>query len=202
MDQGKAFPPIDNSSGKERVTTLTTSKYIAYVWYANGALIYNEFLAHTSNPEGQIYDCQEQGGIQNPACKPYTGTYIVKSLGFPFNSLWKPAVILVGFILVFFFGSAAILKLRPAPSSISKFRPKEKEDQSTVQESKPASVLGSRTVSITLEGYSLAVQKRDLIRRKRDNVTILRQINTTFESGILNVIMGPSGSGKTSLNPS
>ena len=123
----------------------------------------------------------------------------MKSLGFPFNSLWKPAVILVGFILVFFFGSAAILKLRPAPSSISRFRPNDK-DCSIAQEIKISSVADSRRVSVTLEDYSLAIQKRDLTRRKRDNVTILKPINTTFESGILNVIMGPSGSGKTSLN--
>ena len=126
----------------------------------------------------------------------------MKSLGFPFNSLWKPAVILVGFILIFFFGSAAILKLRPAPSSISRFRPNEKDEPSTAQESNSSSVPNPRMVSVTLEDYSLAIQKRDLTWRKRDNVTILKPINTTFESGIMNVIMGPSGSGKTSLNPS
>lgn len=61
-------------------------------------------LAHT--PIIQIYDRQALGGIHITACKSYTGTYIVKALQFPFHSLWKPALMLVGFILVFILGNS------------------------------------------------------------------------------------------------
>lgn len=178
-----------------------SSKYITYVWYANGALIYNEFLAHTSNPEGQIYDCQEPEGVDNSDCKPYTGIYIVESLGFPFNSLWKPTLTLVGFILIFFFGSALLLKFRAAQSSISRLRPNE-QDHSAKKQNVSQPLPDVRPISVTLENYSLAIQKRTLTGRKSTKVSVLKPINTTFEPGILNVIMGPSGSGKTSLHPS
>ena len=175
-------------------------KYITYVWYANGALIYNEFLAHTSNPEGQIYDCQEPGGDDNPDCKPYAGSYIVESLGFPFNSLWKPILTLVGFALVFFFGSALLLRFRTAQLSISRVRPNEKDHSAKMQNiSRPHPNV--RPISVTLDSYSLAIQKRSLTGRKSTKVSVLKPINTTFEPGLLNVIMGPSGSGKTSLYP-
>ena len=196
MDQGKAPPLLVRGW----FVGLKFSKYIAYVWYANAALIYNEFLAHTSNPEGQIYDCKEPGGIENLACRPYTGVYIMESLGFPFTSLWKPAMILVGFILAFFFGSAIILEFRPPQSSTSRLRPTE-NDHTAAQQIRVSPLPDSRLVSVTLENYSLAIQKRNFTGRKSDNVSVLKPINTTFESGILNVIMGPSGSGKTSVNP-
>ncbi|KAA6413350.1 MAG: hypothetical protein FRX48_03096 [Lasallia pustulata] len=175
-------------------------KYIAYVWYANGALVYNEFLAHTSNPERQIYDCQEPGGVDNPDCKPYTGIYIVESLGFPFNSLWKPTLTLVAFPLVFFFGSALLLKFQAAHLSISRVRPNEKDHSAKMQNvSWPHPDV--RPISVTLDSYSLAIQKRSLTGRMGIKVSVLKPINTTFEPGLLNVIMGPSGSGKTSLHP-
>lgn len=175
-------------------------KYIAYVWYANGALIYNEFLAYTSNLEGQIYDCQEPGGVDNPDCKPYTGSYIVESLGFPFNSLWKPTLTLVAFALVFFFGSALLLKFQAAQLSISRVRPNEKDHSAKMQNVfRPHPDV--RPISVTLDSYSLAIQKRSLTGRKSIKVSVLKPINTTFEPGLLNVIMGPSGSGKTSLHP-
>ena len=175
-------------------------KYITYVWYANAALSYNEFLAHTSNPEGQLYDCKEPGGFENPACKPYTGVYIMDSLGFPFKSLWEPTLILVAMIILFFFGAAILLQFRPAQLSISQAHPNGKDFSAGEQTiSQPHPVI--RGVNVALDNYHLAIQKRSMLWRNSSKICVLKPITTTFESGILNVIMGPSGSGKTYLLP-
>lgn len=55
-----------------------------------------------------------------------------------------------------------------------------------------------RTVHVSLHDCSLAIQKRKWVRGKSSKSS-LKPITTTFEPGMLNVIMGPSGSGKTSL---
>ena len=168
------------------------------MWYANAALIYNEFLAHTSNPEGQLYDCKEPGGFENPACKPYTGVYIVNSLGFPFNSLREPTSILVAMIILFFFGAAILLKFRRAQLSISQAHPNGK-DFSAGEQTISQAHADIRGVNVALDNYNLAIRKRSMPWRNSSKVCVLKPITTTFEPGILNVIMGPSGSGKTYL---
>ena len=56
-----------------------------------------------------------------------------------------------------------------------------------------------RTIDIKLDGYGLDIQKRNDWLKKTSRLCILKSLSTTFESGVLNVIMGPSGSGKTTL---
>ena len=65
MDQDKAFPMLCTHLKQRRNIWLMITDYITYVWHANGAFIYNEFLAHASNPEGHIYDFPELEGIDN-----------------------------------------------------------------------------------------------------------------------------------------
>jgi hypothetical protein len=199
MDQGKVAPLLEILFMEER-GWLISEKYVAYVWYVNGALLYNEFLAHTSNPAGQLYDCREPGGFNDPLCKPYTGKFIVESLGFSFASLWIPIVIVVGFVLLFFFGSALLLICRPMEMSVSQARSKGKDQEATHRPLEPGPHQ-DRPVDVRLENYSLDIQRRSFPWRKSTKVSILKPLNTTFEPGKLNVIMGPSGSGKTLVHP-
>ena len=59
--------------------------------------------------------------------------------------------------------------------------------------------MGNRTVSISLRKVVIDVQRRSWRLKWREGFRVIRPLSTSFESGILNVIMGPSGSGKTSL---
>lgn len=179
---------------------LTGEKYIAYVWYADGALVYNEFLAHTSNPVGQLYDCREPGGFSSPLCRPYTGKYIFDSLGYSFDSLWTPIVILAGFACLFFFSSALFLKYKPVQLSVSRERSIEK-DQNAMQSQMEPWPHRDRAVDVSLENYSLDIYKRSFPWRKSTKLSILKPIHMRFEAGTLSVIMGPSGSGKTFVHP-
>ncbi|KAI4086556.1 MAG: hypothetical protein LQ344_007459 [Seirophora lacunosa] len=173
-------------------------KYTAYVFYGFGALAANEFVGHTSNPAGTIYDCPAPGGASDPACEEYTGAYVMRSLGFPSNWIWRPIMALVGFVLAFYLGAGIILRYKTVGMGISRARPTE-VDNSLGKEDLTAQSLDERLrVTVSLENYSLDIEKREWTLKKSMK-SILKPFNTVFEPGVLNVIMGPSGSGKTSL---
>ncbi|KAH7355578.1 ABC transporter-like protein [Pyrenochaeta sp. MPI-SDFR-AT-0127] len=166
------------------------TKWIAYVFYAFGALCANEFT-------GSFYDCPLEGGPSNPACKEYTGEFILDSLGFPDNWVWRPIVALLGFAIAFYIGAGVLLKFWSAEIAMARARPSNMDASAGKEKMGERAPGDVRTISIRLENYSMDIEKRSL--RKRWNKAILKPLNADFRPGSLNVIMGPSGSGKTSL---
>ncbi|KAH7091129.1 ABC transporter-like protein [Paraphoma chrysanthemicola] len=166
------------------------TKWTCYLFYAFGALSANEFT-------GQFYDCPFEGGESDPACKEYTGQFILDSLGFPDDWVWRPMLALTGYVIAFYIGagfifkfwSAEIVMARARPSTVDASAGKEK-----MAEPKPGDV---RTVTIRLNDFGLDIEKRSV--RKQWTKAILKPLSADFRAGSLNVIMGPSGSGKTSL---
>ncbi|KAL8948964.1 MAG: hypothetical protein Q9222_004886 [Ikaeria aurantiellina] len=174
-------------------------KWTAYVFYGFGALAANEFVGHTSNSAGQIYDCPASGGLSNPECEQYTGAYVMRSLGFPPDWITRPILILLGYAIAFYLGAGFVLKYKVIGIGISRAR-QSVTDTSVGKEDLTAHSLDDRrTVTIRLQEYSLNIVKRDWLLRKSEKKSVLQPINTLFQPGHLNVIMGPSGSGKTSL---
>ncbi|OCK83730.1 P-loop containing nucleoside triphosphate hydrolase protein [Lepidopterella palustris CBS 459.81] len=168
------------------------TKWIAYCFYAFGALAANEFV-------GYIYDCPEPGGTSNPACKQYTGQYIMDSLGLPHDWVWRPILALLGFALTFYLGAAFILRYWKTEISMSRSRPMDSDESAGKEKMTARSGAEVRTVNIRLDGYTLDIEKRSWYGRKTRELAILKPVTADFEPGLLNVIMGPSGSGKTSL---
>lgn len=168
------------------------TKWIAYVFYAFGALCANEFT-------GAFYDCPLEGGPSNPACKEYTGDFIMDSLGLPNDWVWRPILALVGFLLAFYIGAGVLLKFWRAEIAMARARPSNSNRDASAgkEEMSNRSPEEVRTITIGLDGYGLDIEKRSL--RNRWTKEILRPLTTQFQPGSLNVIMGPSGSGKTSL---
>jgi ABC-type multidrug transport system ATPase subunit len=167
---------------------------------------------------GQFYDCPFEGGRSNPACKEYTGEFILASLGFPRDWIWRPMLAMTGYVvafckftctqsiaintnvvlltladigagIIFKYWSAEIVMARARPSNMDASAGKEK-----MVEPRPGDV---RTVTIRLNDFALDIEKRAI--RKQWTKSILRPLTADFTAGSLNVIMGPSGSGKTSL---
>ena len=169
------------------------------MFYGFGALAANEFTAHTSDLGGRLYDCPEPGGAANPACDQYTGRFVMQSLGFPSNWVWRPILVLVGFAFSFYIGAGLILQFWKVEMSISKAQQTDGDSSAGKEDLKTRSQHQARTIDITLNNYSMNIQKRNFRLQKLANISILKSINTNFEPGLLNVIMGPSGSGKTSL---
>lgn len=156
-------------------------------YYAFWALCTNEFA-------GQFYSCPNPGGPENPACKQYTGTYILESLNLPSNRTVKPVVVLLGFTVGFFVVAGLILHLNKTEIRISRPRPSDGNHSAGTTTHKNE----ARALTIALDRCALDVEKRN-IRLEKTIKTILSPITATFQPGVLNVIMGPSGSGKSSL---
>ena len=162
-------------------------------------MVANEFLGHTSDPAGQLYDCPFAGGAENPACKEYTGLYIVQSLGLPSNWVVRPIIVLLAFAVAFYLGAGLILQYWKAGIEVTRAQKNDTDYSSGKEKMTSRSLDDVRTITIRLDNYTLDIQKRDARLRKIPKLSILKPVNATFEPGVLNVIMGPSGSGKTSL---
>ncbi|KAI4164204.1 MAG: hypothetical protein LQ342_002168 [Letrouitia transgressa] len=174
-------------------------KWTAYVFYAFGAHAANEFLSHTNDPQGQLYDCPALGGASNPACAEYTGAFVMDSLGFPSRWVVRPIIVLVAFVTAFYLGAATVLQYKRVGIGISRAQKAYIDTSLGKEKISVRSLKEIRTVVIRLDKYCLDIQKRSTWFRKSKKLSILKPLNTLFEPGILNVIMGPSGSGKTSL---
>ncbi|KAI3539395.1 ABC transporter [Colletotrichum abscissum] len=167
-------------------------KWITYSFYTFGAYCGNEF-------EGSFYDCPVDGGASNPACVQYTGRFIMDSLGFPQNWIWRPIVVLVAFIVFFCILSAIGLQYIKQEMTIARARVSDTDLSAGKEKMKTHSISEIRTIDVGLDDFALALDKRAASGKTLPTKTILNPVSTTFEAGKLNVIMGPSGSGKTSL---
>ena len=159
----------------------------------------NEFVGHTSDPAGQLYDCPFASSTSNPACKEYTGLYIMDSLGFPSNWILRPIVVLLAFAVALYLGTSLILQYWKVEVGISRAQKNDTDYSSGKEKMTSRSLDDVRTITMKLDNYTLDIQKRDLRWSRPPKLSILKRLDTTFEPGMLNVIMGPSGSGKTSL---
>ncbi len=157
-----------------------------------GALSGNEF-------QGSFYDCPYEGGESNPACASYTGSYIMNSLGFPKDWIWRPIVVIASFSVFFYSISWIGLTFVKVEMTISRAQ-RSQGDKSLGKEKLDAKSIDQvRTIDIGLDQFALGLDRRSSYGKKLPSKTILNPINATFQAGVLNVIMGPSGSGKTSL---
>ncbi|KAI1100904.1 P-loop containing nucleoside triphosphate hydrolase protein [Jackrogersella minutella] len=168
------------------------TKYITYTYYAFGALCGNEF-------KHSFYDCPLPGGESNPACEPYTGQYIMDSLGFPRNWIARPIIAMFGFVVLFFITSWVGLAFLKVEMTIARARTPDTDLSAGKEKMTARSIHEVRAIDVGLDEFSLALDKRSPIGKKLPTKTILNPVTATFQAGTLNVIMGPSGSGKTSL---
>lgn len=159
-------------------------KWTAYVYYAFGALCANEFV-------GQFYDCPIEGGKSNPACANYTGSYIMASLGFPEDWTWKPIIILLGFVVMFYGLAAVGLTLIKVEITIARQRNPETDLAAGKERMTVRSATEVRTIEIRLANFGLDLDKSAIFTRKRSTKTILHPVTASFQAGALNVIMGP-----------
>lgn len=146
---------------------------------------------------GRFYDCPLEGGPSNPACKEYTGEFIIDSLGFPEDWVWRPILALFGFVVAFYTGAALLLKFWSAEIAMARARPSNMDASAGKEKMVARPQDEIRTITIRLESYGLDIEKRSI--KTKTKKPILKPLTAEFQPGTLNVIMGPSGSGKTSL---
>lgn len=176
-------------------------KWVAYTFYTFGALCANEFIGPNGPPQGQFYDCPYSSDPSDPRCKEYTGRFIMQSLGFPSNWIWRPTLVLFSFAVLFYIVAAFLLQFKKPDIEVAQARNADVDLSAGKEKLTGRRAEDNQRVSIKLDNYELRIKKWALNRRgfSSKHLHILRPINTDFEPGKLNVIMGPSGSGKTSL---
>ncbi|KAN0070025.1 P-loop containing nucleoside triphosphate hydrolase protein [Elaphomyces granulatus] len=174
-------------------------RWTAYTFYTFGAFCANEFMGLKSPEYGHFYDCPYSNDPLDPACKEYTGRFIMDSLGLPSNWIRIPCLVLFAYVLGFYFLAGLLLQYNRFAMGVAQAR-KSNDDFSAGKEKiaiHPTQNI--HRVAISLQSYSLEVKQRRLPWRNAHTVSILKPITAEFYPGQLNVIMGPSGSGKTSL---
>ena len=111
----------------------------------------------------------------------------------------RPIIALLAFAIAFWLGAGLILRYWKIGIGISRAQRNDTDYSSGKEKMTSRSLDDVRTINIGLANYTLDIQKHQTRFKKIPKLSILKPINTTFEPGVLNVIMGPSGSGKTSL---
>lgn len=175
-------------------------KWCAYTFYIFGALCANEFIGPTGSEEiGQFYACPVSDNPLDPACKEYTGRYIMESLGMPSNWIWRPIVVLVAFTVGHYLLAGLLLQYNRFAIDVAQARKAEGDPSAGKAKLAIRPAEETRRVAISLDRYALEIRKRRLPWQSSRTLQILRPITAEFHPGQLNIIMGPSGSGKTSL---
>ena len=175
-------------------------KWCAYTFYIFGALCANEFIGPTGSEEiGQFYACPVSDNPLDPACKEYTGRYIMESLGMPSNWIWRPIVVLVAFTVGHYLLAGLLLQYNRFAIDVARARKAEGDPSAGKAKLAIRPAEETRRVAISLDRYALEIRKRRLPWQSSRTLQILRPITAEFHPGQLNIIMGPSGSGKTSL---
>ncbi|OQD76189.1 hypothetical protein PENDEC_c005G06482 [Penicillium decumbens] len=174
-------------------------KWCAYTFYIFGALCANEFIGPNGSDIGQFYDCPSSDDPLDPACKEYTGRYIMQSLSMPSNWIWRPIVVLIAFMFGHYLVAGLLLQYNRYAIDIAQARKTEGDPSAGRAKIVARPAQGVRRVAISLDNYALEIRKKILPWRDPFLLQILRPITAEFLPGQLNIIMGPSGSGKTSL---
>lgn len=174
-------------------------KWCAYTFYIFGALSANEFIGPNGSELGHFYDCPYSDNPLDPACKEYTGRYIMQSLGIPSNWIWRPIVVLIAFMIVHYFVAGLLLQYNRYAIDIAQARKTENDPSAGKAKIAVRPAGDVRRVAISLDKYALEIRKKKLPWQHPFSLQILRPITAEFLPGELNIIMGPSGSGKTSL---
>lgn len=165
------------------------TKYIAYLWYAFGAMMVNQFSGYSG-------DCpyQDQDSTQ---CQMYQGEYIIASYNFDLpHWIVIPLFVVLAWSILFYVAAALLLKLNPVDVSLTK-QLKQGSASRELEEIEQTKTDSGEPIDITLNNIYLSVTLRKKFTKMEK--VILHGINATFKSGRINAILGPSGSGKSSL---
>lgn len=173
------------------------TKYIAYFWYAFGALNANQFT-------DWMGDCPDSDKT-SPVCVEYSGNSQLKVLGFPQGWIAAPTCILLAWFIGFHLIAAVALRLKSSNMTMTKQKKnriggedeadKSESLEETLNKESPRMIL-ELPINISISDTNVSV-KSGLFGKTK--IQLLHDINADFLANKVNVIMGPSGSGKTTL---
>jgi ABC-type multidrug transport system ATPase subunit len=164
------------------------TKYIAYFWYAFGALVSNQF----SDWMGECpFDNAEQ-------CVEYSGNHQLSVLGYPQGWIGEPIGILVAWFIGFQLIAALGVYYRSSDIKFAKTKINRIGGEETADQVDSGTTKSTETTEKMDRNEGIELQIDDINLAKKD-FQLLDSISATFHPCTINVIMGPSGSGKTTL---
>lgn len=175
------------------------TKYLAYFWYAFGALTNNQFSGwHGKCPYNDIND---------PRCQEFSGDYQIKILGFPVGWVGAPIGYLVLWTVGFFVLSGILFYFKQHDVSMAKTKKNTigegEEDHEALHQKKTEReqdyITDKHDLEININNIHLDVTTSNLFGQTKSTKTLLDNVTASFQANKVNVIMGPSGSGKTTL---
>lgn len=164
------------------------TKYIAFLWYALGAVFSNQYSSWSGH-------CPE--GLSEDECYTYSGDYVLKTYGFPENWIWEPIVILLCWSIGFYILSWAFLRFSRVKVHVSAKVNADDENDETEENITP--IVNDKTdlgIFVSINDLDVSVTKR---MSKQAEKRILNGVSAVFQPGSINAILGPSGSGKSTL---
>lgn len=206
---GNVFYQLQNSGCGYFVNAATMPvyvrwvKYVAYFWYAFGALASNQY----TNWKGACPYSDES------MCVEYTGNYQLKVLGFPQHWVGAPIGYLIVWIVGFNAMTWAVLRFRNYDVAVAKKR-KNKIGGDEPVDGKMKTIFSptdssndgkdetnAESVAISVKDVTLSVKVKELQKLFAAKVprVLLNNISASFKPDAVNVIMGPSGGGKTTF---
>ena len=191
------------------------TKYIAFFWYAFGALTANQY----TNWMGDCpYDANDS------RCEEYTGNYQLDVLGFPQGWITEPICILLCWVIGFYIIIALAFRFKNRDIAVAKTKEntiggEEEENEEENEKEGTPSLKGDGSVLRDVANNSLAMTEQDIhihvrnislsvvlqetkfmvIRKNNGEHQLLNNVSAHFKANKVNVIMGPSGGGKTTL---
>ncbi|KAK7684635.1 hypothetical protein QCA50_012216 [Cerrena zonata] len=185
------------------------TKYLAYFWYAFGALTANQYT-------NWMGDCPYDKNSE--ACVQYSGKFQLDTLGFPQGWIGEPIGILVAWFIGFNLFSAIGFTFKSydvevAKTKSNKIGGEEDEDEKSGEESindesakLPDSIptndfaqnnINNDDINIDIHNIQLSVKvkaDKSLFNFKKTDRILLDDVSAVFKANEVNAIMGPSGS--------
>ncbi|PIG80734.1 hypothetical protein AARAC_006524 [Aspergillus arachidicola] len=173
-------------------------KWLTPTFYTFTTLCANEFVGMNGSKQGYLYDCPFD--IQDPRCKVYSGVSIMKTLGLPYDRIWKQFVILCAVTAIAHCAAVLTLHLNPIKAHGG-------QSERAMKPGRPSEGRKRHYISpehraiLTLHDYCLQLRRSHLRTWRRAELVspIVGPLTSAFRPGCLNIVMGASGSGKTSL---
>ncbi|KAI5961410.1 uncharacterized protein KGF55_004033 [Candida pseudojiufengensis] len=172
------------------------TKYISYFWYGFGASSANQFT-------NWVGDCPFKTGDER--CVQYTGNYQLKLLDLPKGWIAEPIGILIAWLFGFYLLAWIALSFRSYDTQMSKSvenkigNDEESDIEINIDSEKTISNQEPIAKTKDASSFNIRLDHINLQTNSQTPTWILQDINASFQSSSLNVIIGPSGSGKTSL---
>lgn len=108
------------------------------------------------------------------------------SLGFPPNWVYRPILVLIGFVVFFFALATITLIILKVDITIARARVFDTDLSAGKEKVTARSLSDVRAVNVSLHDFAVSLDKRTALGARLPPKTIVNPISTTFQAGVIN----------------